>query len=331
MGVRVRIGAAALALAAVAAGPATVTLDDGVVVAARAATVDELVRSTRPKLVWGDRNLLWVTHDPMTNRVGFRMNRAVPVTIGGVDQWGLLVGSGCWDEQAEDTRYAQADDPRPIVVARSPTGGVVYQARWSSGVQGGSGRITDERNIVLLCDARHRWQFLAEGPRVTSHEQCGARQSFSARVEVRAAWTGDPARPVRLAYTVCETYDVVTDEPQASRTTRWEAVPARRPTASDDPPGAFVRSGQRYTVADRAESVDAWAARWSRRDADPPPAAAVRRLIADVRHANPTLGPALSVGQRVNLPEVAPDPTAGAAADDPAALTPVPTPARLWR
>ena len=352
---RRRVTAAALVPLVLSAAAATGRLDplaDGTEVVARAATLADLIRLARPRFVWDGRNLLWVTHDP-AGRVGFRMNRAVRVTTAdGIAAWCLLAGGPNWDVADEDNRYAQADDPAPVVVARHPTAGVVYQARWQSQPQSGTGHGTDQRTVILLCDGRHRWQLLGEGPTVTNSWRLGGAAWNTAAVEARAAWTGDADRPVRLSYVVAETdhwgltNEQGCDTPgHPTRTIRWEAVPGRPSAATgpagrvdpaDDPPGRFVRAGLRYVLADRAELVDAWATRFVQFDApDPPAPAAVQAFVAAVRLANPALGDAVAVGQPVRLPDEPPGPHGAGDRNlgekgDPASLTPAPVAALAW-
>ena len=163
-----------------------------------------------------------------------------------------------------------------MIVARHPENGVVYQAQWTSQPISGSGGITDQRNVLLLCDGRHRWHLLAEGPRVTSYHRNGYPETETAHVETHATWTGDVDRPVRLAYTVCETVESGMGASEGEvgpnhriATVRWDAVPGRPPPVTfaeqrdgfdpaDEPPGPFVASGPGYTIADRAELLDAW-------------------------------------------------------------------------
>ena len=343
MGVRTRVCWLAVLLAA---GAAPVKLDDGVTVVAHAATLDALVATADPKLVWGERNFAWVTHGPATKKVGFRLNRATRAKVDGADVWCLLVGDGCYDGKDEAVRYAQADDADPIVVARDPVRGVVYQARWTDQSSAGTGRYTDQRTVLFLCDGRHRWSVLGEGPRVLVHGRCGWSSTATGHVETHVEWTADPKRPVRLAFTVCQTQWMSRDghgwadgADHRERTERWTAVPGRPlnngrliagPMMDDEPPGPWVRTGPRYALADRAEPVGEWAARWEVDDeAKPAAPAAVAALAAAVRRANPRLGERVEVGQRIELPP-SPDtfhPTAGPATN-PGPLTPTPVPAR---
>ncbi len=177
-------------------------LDNGLKIRQQAESFDALARLTNPKFVWRDRDMLWITHDE-SGKVEFTMNRAYDLQIArATPACFLLDAHNYWDKtEGPAFLYTRFVDPQPMIIARDPVRGVVYQVHWNSSPAEGSGSITQTRNIFLLCDGKHRWHLLGEGP-VGSSGCSGASEYIADSVEADVTWKNDPSSPVKLTFTL---------------------------------------------------------------------------------------------------------------------------------
>lgn len=299
-------------------------LDDALTIRQKAASYDQLIRSTRPQFTWRHHDMLWITHDAK-GHVGFLMNRAYDIQLPRAAPSCYLlsaVGYAWPDRQEQAFMFTQAADTKPIVVTRDPRRGVVYQARWPSSPLMGSGSITDTRNIFLLCDGEHHWHLLGEGP-VTSSGCNGASEYYHDSVEAYVQWTSDPMHPVDLAFTYLATEDWeidgagLNDPHHPSLTVRWDMAPSSEIERDGFPdgidprdcsPGCFKCTGAAFVIARKSESLAAFSARMAHccknapADDDLRRSIFIRKLILDLRQEIPNLGGTVAVGQHITLP-----------------------------
>lgn len=119
-------------------------LDDTLQVRRQANSFSALVDLTRPNLVWGGRDMLWITRDDF-GKPGFAMNRAYPLQVGrDRPAWYLMESHDFWLDTGDSPwiPYTYFFDHDPVVVARDRARGVIYQARWTSAPESGSGACT---------------------------------------------------------------------------------------------------------------------------------------------------------------------------------------------
>jgi hypothetical protein len=295
--------------AASAAGPRVAAidkLDSTLSISDRAQSLDLLVRQTKPKFVWRTRDMLWIAHDER-GKVGFVMNRAYDLQIGsGNPVCCLLVAHDYYvDAGVNDDNpvfpFTRGSDPKPIIVARDPARGVIYQARWASAPYAGSGSVTETRNLFFLCDGQHRWHFLEEGP-ISSSDCMGADDYLSSRVEATITWTDNALTPVKLRFVLADRdvwnlHGADPDAPGLPSITirhRMVAAPAKD---DDDAADAFTSQGLPFVVAERSEALDDLLRRVDRYKQD-----TVRQLRVEVGELNPSLGPEVYAGEEILLP-----------------------------
>ena len=288
---------------------------------------DSLVQLTKPKFTWGARDMLWVVHD-ITGRVGFTMNRAYHLRIGHSPQACCLLNAKGYyldlNEQAIYCSYTAFNDLHSIIVARDPRRGVVYQVRWKSAPEEGSGAMTVTRNIFLLCDGEHRWHFLGEGP-AGSSACCGVDRYSADRVEARATWTDNTSTPLRFQLTFLTEYDWdiggrdLGTPGIPSLTVHRTMVPLSKsasglspnpPPERSDAPDPFTNEGPDCIVAPRTESLHAFVDELAQSNCC---ASLLQGKVSDqeqayqaaevqLKHANPSLGSKVSAGSTIFLP-----------------------------
>jgi hypothetical protein len=281
-------------------------LDSTLSISDRAQSLDLLVQQTNPKFVWKTRDMLWIAHDER-GKVGFVMNRAYDLQIGGgnpvcclLQAHDYYVDTGVNDDNPVFP-FTEGSDPKPIIVARDPARGVIYQARWISSPYAGSGSFKETRNLFLLCDGQHRWHFLEEGP-ISSSCCMGADEYLSSRVEATITWTDNPLSPVKLRFVLADRdvwnlHGADPDAPGLPSITirhRMVAAPAKD---EDDAPGAFTSQGLPFVVAERSEALDDLLRRVDRYKQD-----TVRQLRVEVGELNPSLGRDVYTGEKILLP-----------------------------
>ncbi len=294
-------------------------LDDRLKIGQTAGNFTALADLTRPKFIWGGRDMLWIMHDG-AGKPMFAMNRAYDLKIGTQQPaWFLLESHDYWwdDPDGPMLIYTRFVDAHPLVVVRDPTRGVIYQARWDSAPQSGSGAITQTRNIFLLCDGEHRWHLLGEGP-IGSRGQCGGDEQINDAVEADARWAGNPAHPVELSFTMLTTdlWDYDGENFHESMTVRRrmalgpvDSSGYSNPEAvADTSPGPFKRQGAYYVIASKRESLDSFVRRFCRLDLlgmkdESQKRTFVESTEAAIRKTNPGLSAAIASGQAIVLPE----------------------------
>jgi hypothetical protein len=300
-------------------------LDEGLKIGQQAESFDALVRVTKPKFVWRDRDMLWITHDE-SGKVGFMMNRAYDLQIASATPACFLLDAHnyCHKTEGPAFLYTRFVDPQPMIVARDPVRGVVYQVHWNSSPADGSGSITQTRNIFLLCDGRHRWHLLGEGP-VGSSGHLGAIEYIADSVQADVTWNNDPSSPVKLTFTLLTRDDWELaggelDTPDhRSLTICRTMVPAVADSGGladgispeDLSPGAFRRQGPCYVIASKTEPLKDFLRQLAHRCSEVPIApdgnsrdtrtsqAASKALIA----LNPFLAATVPAGAKIVLPE----------------------------
>jgi len=294
-------------------------LNDRLKIRQAAGNFTALADMTRPKFIWGGRNMLWIMHDG-AGKPMFAMNRAYALQIGRQQPACYLLESHdyYWDDPDGPTLiYTRFVDEHPLVVARDPSRGVIYQARWDSAPQSGSGAITQTRNIFLLCDGEHRWHLLGEGP-IGSGGQCGGDEQINDAVEADSRWTGNPAHPVELSFTMLTTdlWDYDGENFHESMTVRRRMAPgpvdssgyAKPEMAVDMSPGPFKRGGPYYLIASKGELLDSFVRRLCHQDLSGVQSEAKKRTIvesteASLRKTNPGLSTEIAKGEKIILPE----------------------------
>jgi hypothetical protein len=300
-------------------------LDDGLKTLQQAESFDALARLTKPKFVWRDRDMLWIIHDE-SGKVGFAMNRAYDLQVAHATPASFLLDGHNYLDKTEGPAfpYTRFVDPQPVIIARDPVRGVVYQVHWNSSPAEGSGHITQTRNIFLLCDGRHRWHLLGEGP-VGSSACSGASEYIADSVQANVMWENDPSSPVKLAFTLLTRDDWglegggldTLDHP--SLTICRTMVPAVADSRGlpndilpeDIAPGAFQRQGPCYVIESKTEPLRDFLRRLAHRCSDVPivadgngrniktSQAASKALIA----LNPFLTAEVPAGAKIVLPE----------------------------
>lgn len=299
-------------------------LDHALTIRQKAARYDELVRSTRPQFTWRAHDMLWITHDAK-GRVGFLMNRAYDIQFPAAAPGCYLLSADgyAWpDRQEQSFVFTQAADTKPIIVARDPHRGVVYQARWRSSPVMGSGSITDTRNVFLLCDGEHHWHLLGEGP-VTRSGCLGASEYYHDSIEAGVHWTSDPSHSVNFTFTYLVTSEWETDQHglddphHPSLTIRWDMAPFAGPhrgspddiDPGDCSPGLFKSKGKAYVIASKSEPLSAFSDRLAHCSSEVPAdhdhrrPDFIRNLILRLHQENRGLGDAIAASQRVTVPE----------------------------
>jgi hypothetical protein len=194
----------------------------------------------------------------------------------------------------------------------------VYQARWPSAPQSGSGALTETRNIFLLYDGEHRWHLLGEGPSAW-HGALGADEYYVQSIEAKVTWTDDAKHPVMPSYTLLHTEhwgrtaDTADDVLAKSLTVRWDMRPSKPDlsglTDEIDPAdvSAFQARDPRV-IASQAEPLSELAARVAHCSLDngKPGSAAEQAHIAAVaaalRRANPRLTDPIPAGTPAVIP-----------------------------
>lgn len=141
----------------------------------------------KPRGVFNDHNAFWTSRDSAGGLV-FTFDR-VAGKVGLPEE-----GSGA------AYVYGRFTDGEPNVLLRDGERGVVYQARWESKMNEGTGRWVGTRDLYFLCDGQNRWYFLAEGPGFDTGRG-GAAESVTGRVEARAEWGAEKGEPVKLVLT----------------------------------------------------------------------------------------------------------------------------------
>jgi hypothetical protein len=250
----------------------------------------------------------------------FAMNRAYDLQIGKQRRGCYLLESHdyCWDDpDVPMLIYTRYEDAHPLVVERDLSRSVIYQARWDSAPQSGSGGITQTRNIFLLCDGEHRWHLLGEGP-IGSGGQCGGDEQINDAAEADAQWAGNPAHPVELSFTMLTTdlWDYDCEKFNESMTVRRKMVPgpvdpsgySNPEVAADLSPGPFKRQGPYYMIASKNESLDSFVRRFCHIDLSGAQREAQKRAFvesaeASLRKSNPRLSSEIATGQTIILPQ----------------------------
>jgi hypothetical protein len=295
-------------------------LADGLKVRKHAANFTALVDLTKPKIVFGGRDMIWVMHDPAGKPI-FAMNRAYDMQIGKEQPGCYLFDSNdsYYTDPPDDTVlvYTRFVDTHPIVVARDLDRGVVYQARWDSAPQSGSGAFTDTRNIFLLCDGSHHWHFLAEGP-IGTRGRCGYDERFDDSVSADAQWPSDPNQPAQLSFTLSTTdswgYDG--DAYHEFMTVRRKMTPGQVDNpdfvdpadTADNSLRPFKRQGPYYVIAAKSESLDSFVRRFFHNEIkennnQPKTAALLQSTETSLRASNPWLSTSIVKGETIILPE----------------------------
>jgi hypothetical protein len=292
---------------------------------AQAPSLFALLQSAKPNFIFGDGSLLWVRHNVDRTPV-FAMDRIYNLQIGKQQPAFYLLESHDYYLDSPDDAdfiYTHYLDEHSKVVARDPLRGVVYQALWISAPQSGSGGITETRNIFLLCDGKHRWRFLCEGP-VGESGALGADEDYSDSVKADVRWTGNDAVPVNLSFTLLTTHNWRWDSgghdfSYDSITERQKMVPGPVDTggyehpqdAVDFQPGSFVPQGPKFIIATKDESLDSLI--WQILREQTKPAAHIQKdgpLIAafkaSLKMANPDLTDRIAKEQTIILPSNAP-------------------------
>jgi hypothetical protein len=295
-------------------------LADGLKVRKHAANFTALADLTKPKLIFGGRDMVWVMHDPAGKPI-FAMNRAYDLQIGKDQPACYLLDSN--DNYFVDPPdgptliYTRFVDAHPIIVARDPVHGVVYQAHWDSAPESGSGAYTDTRNIFLLCDGNHRWHFLTEGP-IGTGGRCGYDEHFDDAVSADVQWTSDPTQPVQLFFTLSTTdsWGFDGDMYHNFMTVRRKVIPGQSDIQgvadAEDPgdfaPGPFKRQGPYYVIAGKSESLDSFVRRFfhiqiKENANDAKTVALIQSTEAALRTTNPWLATDIVKGETIILPE----------------------------
>ena len=276
----------------------------------RAATFESLVERTTPRFTWdapqeplGAHDLLWVLH----NRAGkpiFAMNRAYRLRLAKdrpAESFLLGADAGAWSDWID---YAREVDEKPAVIARDPQRGVVYQAVWHSLPNTGTGHIEIERQVFLLCDGRHRWHLIGEGP--CSKRGRNGLRAYGSIVDSQARWTDDPAAPVEVRCTERMTDYCIVEGNNASPVpdleTRHDA------TLKGTLPATLQWDDARYVVVEKPESLESLALRvagWNTLYLEESDAESRRsrvRAVADLlRESNPGLPALIPAGTTVRF------------------------------
>lgn len=282
------------------------TLDPHLTIHQKAPTLDALVKQVRPRFVWNDYDLLWVVHDE-AGKVGFAMNRAYALELPGDGGTAYLLEADAEYVCKASLGYTRAVDKSPTIIARDPVRGVVYRTTWNSAEYEGTGHVRSSRDLFLLCDGKHRWHFLGEGPEQSTGRN-GPVDFYSGRLDVSVRWTDQPAAPVEIHF---------------SQVTKWE-TPGRQELDYEYPslvvrkdgvlgggmPGSIRWVGSEYTQPVPGERLDSFVRRvaiWKtylRIVDNVPRRNAMLAAVQDcLLRSNPGLRDDLSAVGRVELPE----------------------------
>ncbi|MGA2233219.1 MAG: hypothetical protein ABSH22_20140 [Tepidisphaeraceae bacterium] len=290
-------------------------LPGGLIIRRQAEDFDAMVRQTKPDFVWNGADMLWITHDA-SGKPGFTMDHAYMVELTGqskktcclfsCDGYALAGGDG---PEYPFTFESAAQSEK---IAQDSKWGAVYQARWPSVGDMGSGCDRDTRNIFLLCDAKNQWHLLGDGPFANSHQN-GSGDSTVETVKADVRWTGGAAHPAELSFTllIARNWDW---DPQTSFSMiidcKLTTKPENKPFDEGDR-GSFMVQGHHYVIADKSESLAAFAQKIARcAELD------YRGIVADQRQKeiyravemaliqiDPSLAGGVTAGAKIILPD----------------------------
>src|SRR6185437_13761034 len=138
-----------------------IALEKSVHVRCRAGSVQLMISRTKPVIVWGDTNMIWIDRDK-SGRTLFAVNRAY--------QLDTADKRGSWALFEADADYAAdgfVDYTRQVtpgtVLSTDRRQGSVYLVEWTSRHSTGAGPIDSARHIFLLKTREGEWKFIGEG------------------------------------------------------------------------------------------------------------------------------------------------------------------------
>jgi hypothetical protein len=199
----------------------------------RGETKADVIRSSKPAAVWKD-DLLWVKCDSAGER-SFVIGSLQWVRLGNAPPfWALLgwTGKPATTQPSElveqfATTQAQAilatlpltgqpkddedgcgKDNFAMLVAQDASGDQIYELGYATYLSP-SHPSDEERRIFVMRSADGHWQFVGEGPLETNDHPFHFWLARNADYVVR--FTGDPARPVMIRFTMTETSDAYGD------------------------------------------------------------------------------------------------------------------------
>ena len=173
-------------------------LDPQLKIRHQASTLNALIADTKPTFIVSPLDLVWLTHDA-DGKPNFILNQVYYLKTDRGHAICLLEADHEYIAEA-DIEYFRTLDNKPLVLARHPKWGVVYEAEWPSAVISGTGAMQSFRHLFFLCDGTHHWHFVGEGPEGNFHKS-SASEYTTTGIEAKVRWTDDPDQPVTITCT----------------------------------------------------------------------------------------------------------------------------------
>ncbi|HSZ55588.1 MAG TPA: hypothetical protein VK797_08015 [Tepidisphaeraceae bacterium] len=278
-------------------------LGDRLHIRRRARSLAALVRQTRPTFVWADGDMIWVERGEH-GRPQFALNRVYQLD-GAAESggWVLLesqsdyVASGVVDFMRENTGGQE--------LSRDTRFGAVYLVVWHARHITGTGPVDCERHILLLCDRKNQWHFVAEG--LGAIDGHASSKRIRTESSYKVTWTAEGDAPLAIAATrstFITAHNVERDDTTTFESERDFALTGKNP-------GSFAPTSDDYTITSAGDTRQVLSLRLAICDTFYPYERDARRkarMLQSVADAIATLNPQLprrpAPGTHVILPDL---------------------------